>query len=253
MPRPTYEQPQRQTGRQRRFADLAQVLQLQEGLQAPQREQRALDQRSDNNTLQAALAALGLQQQADQNAATLQLGKDQMAATQGAAGDRSFVDAAQIASQPNVPPGVMEALKLRFPQLATGAQTAQAADTARGVGVLEPQVKAVYGSGVAPGKMGPMLDALKMSNPAAFEALPWDQLNALIPGAAPEGSGIIQGIVNEREGGIGTPVAKAASEYIDRNFPGPEQRAKNRAINEADPLNPFNLLFGKKKKPQPSK
>lgn len=213
------------TGRARRFGELAQVLQLQEGLNAPARQDRELNQRTSSDTLRAALEMMNLSQRGASDAATLQLGKEQMKANELAAGKRALVDAAQIASQPGIPGGVTEALKLSFPELAQGFGAAQAAETQRGIDVLEPQVKAVYGSGMQPGKMGPLLDALKMSNPTAFNALPWDQLNAAIPGAQTQAPR--EGVPDTLGGQIGSAIPGVATSLAE-SFPRPSNLASSK-------------------------
>lgn len=161
----------RQSGRQRRFSDLAQVLQLQEGIAQPGREDAALAERGRNNNINAALQLLGLHQQGETSKSQLDVARD-----------RSLVDAATIVGESN--PGLaQQILGGRFPEVAQGQAQLKADAVQAGVGKMRPQVSAIYGSGTDPAKMKPMLDALQASNPDAFNALPWNELNAGMKGS----------------------------------------------------------------------
>lgn len=68
------------------------------------------------------------------------------------------------------------------------------------------------------------------------------QMHHAVPTQTATGNGYLEG----REGGPLSGVGQALQEYIKGAFPNAERRAQNRAINDADSMNPFNLLFGKK-------
>lgn len=254
MPRLIEPREKRPSGRERRFADVARVLQLQEGIQAPQREQAALEQRGSQGNVQAALQLLGLTQQASEGALSRAEDARRTAAMEEATKERgasnrlqNLVDASRVASTPGAPPAVLKALALAFPELAQGQGKVQQEALQKGIQTMEPQVRAVYGSGTSPAKMQPMLDALKASNPEAFNALPWDVLNATLGGAPPPDEGFLA----SREGGVLSPILPKT----------PEEAQKNRAniMGMQLGLQPgqqgisvLDLLFGKKK-PQPIK
>jgi hypothetical protein len=225
-------------------------LQLQEGLAAPQREEAQTAERSRATNLQAALQVLGLSQQAQQAQQQQALGERTLGVTEAgnraqaeAARQRGLVDAAQIASQPGVPGGVSKALALAFPQLAQGMEQQHTADVTKAAGTMTPQVEAIYRSGTAPGKMAPMLTALKGSNPEAFNQLDWPTLNAILSGGGAEGPGFMA----SREGGVLTPILPKTEEELQKN------RAANLGMQlglqpgeEGTSL--LDVLFGKKKK-----
>jgi hypothetical protein len=58
------------------------------------------------------------------------------------------------------------------------------------------------------------------------------------------------GYLDNREGGIMSPIGQALQFWMKDSFPDKAQREINRQENDADPTNLFNLLFGKKVKPQ---
>lgn len=185
MPKPTYERERRPSRRERRFGEIAQALQLQEGVARPQREQEELTQRANANNLNAVLQLLGIGTQAQEGSANRAIQERQLTQQGQLAADRNAVDLLTLMAGGNVAPGVTETASAMDPRIAAGMRQAQQASTAKAAGVLEPQVRALYQSGMSPEKMSPMLEALKLPNPAAFDALPWDQLNALIPGLTP--------------------------------------------------------------------
>lgn len=97
--------------------------------------------------------------------------------------------------------------------------------------------------------LGPLLSTLRAPQPDVFDSVDWAKLNTGFPVPGQQGpSG--PGVLDNRQGGILSPVGQAFKTWAADAFPNADQRAKNRAANDADPTNPFNLFFGKKTQPQ---
>lgn len=214
---------QRQSGRQRRFGEIADILKLQQAVEAPQFERQQMQQRQEGQDLNAMLQVLGLAQQAsefknkEQQAAQAfelqkqeleqqgRLGQEQVSAAK----NRSLVDALQILSGPNVPPDVRNTAGLAFPEIAQGQQQAQAADLQGRTGKMQPMVQALYSAmGNRPEELRKTLPVLQGSDPEAFANVDWNTLNSSL-GLAPINAGptLPPGVADTTAARIGATVA----------------------------------------------
>lgn len=220
---------------------LAQLTTLS-ALEEPQRRQQEQASREQQQRVAMAMQMLGLQQQ-QQNATAEQGLRERALQQQGQEATmigqnqqrKSLLDAAQMYQ--SIDPRVTGSILGGIPEVGTAQQQVRTGDVEHQVRTMLPVVQALQGK--------PELQTVLGSLSPDVQQQLLQHVQQQLPQAQPQ---VQSGLLENRAGGPLSGIGQSLKEYFASKFPSKQQRQENQAFNEADPLNPLNLLFGKKVK-----
>lgn len=194
MANPRYNQPERQSGRERKLSELGSLLQLSNASQAPMLEQQQLQQREQaakQNMMMQFMQMMneqqGQRQRAEQSAGQLDLGNRDLVQRQ-AESDRRGKDTELVGLLDLIGRGDPIAKKVygqRVPEYGQELDRIHQGEVRQKVAGTLPAIQGMYakpGSDL-PQRLG--LEEAKI-DPEIWNAMPWDQLNASL--TAPQAS-----------------------------------------------------------------
>jgi hypothetical protein len=185
MANPRYNQPERQSGRERRLSELGSLLQMSNSAQGPALEQQQLQQREQagrQNMMMQFMQMMQQQQEAkqrmQQGQGQLDLGREELGQRRTeATGRQQQADLGVLgALGEHGDASALKALGMRIPEYGQAMEQGHQAEVQKGVAGTLPAIQALYNKGGSdlPKALGGLQPGI---NPDVWNAIPWDQLN----------------------------------------------------------------------------